>query len=123
MATKTSKPATLEQLLAKPPRTTTVEISVGEDKAAMRFRALGSKAYDDLAAAHPPTAKQKADGAVWNTDTFPPALIAAASLEPVISVEDAVKIWESPDWSRGELFDLFDQLLRLNQGGLGVPFT
>ncbi len=123
MAGKKLERATLEQLLAKPPRTVTVEVSVGDAKATMLFRALGSKEYDDLIAKHPPTKKDKDDGGVWNTETFPPALIAASSLDPKITDEESEKIWESPDWSRGELFDIFTRLVRLNQEGLDVPFT
>lgn len=115
--------ATLEQLLAKPPRTVSVEVSVGDAKASMLFRALGSKAYDDLIAEHPPSKKDKEDGGVWNSTTFPPALIAESSVEPKINGDEAMKIWESPDWSRGELYDVFTRLVRLNQEGLDVPFS
>lgn len=123
MVVKKSERVTLEQLLAKPPRTASVEVSVGETKATMLFRALGSKEYDDLIAEYPPTKKDKDDGGVWNSEAFPPALIAASSLDPKITLDEANKIWESPDWSRGELFDIFTRLVRLNQEGLDVPFT
>jgi len=115
--------ATLDQLLKKPPRTATVEVTVDGGKATMLFRALGAKAYDDLLAEHPPTKKDKEDGGVWNGDTFPPALIAASSMDPKISVEEATEVWTSPDWSRGELYDMFSRLVRLNQEGLDIPFT
>lgn len=115
--------ATLESLLKKTPRTVTVEVSLGADaKASMLFKALGSKAYDELIAEHPPTSADKKDGGVWNSETFPPALIAECSLEPRMSVEDAASLWKSEDWSRGELFDIFTRLVRLNQEGLDVPF-
>lgn len=115
--------ATLDQLLKKPPRTATVEVTVDGGKATMLFRALGAKAYDDLLAEHPPTKKDKEDGGVWNGETFPPALIAASSLDPKISADEATEVWTSPDWSRGELYDMFSRLVRLNQEGLDIPFT
>lgn len=117
------KRATLEQLLGKKPRTTTVDVTVGTDTLTLEFRALGAKAYDELMAAHPPTKEQKAEGQVWNPVTFPAALIAASSHDPTITPEQATELWTSPDWARGELWDMLARLVALNQEGLDVPFT
>lgn len=118
MAAKKPTRATLESLLTKPRRTK--ELSLGDST--ILFTALGSKAYDDLIAEHPPTKDQKSDGAVWNPDTFAPALVSACSVEPKIDNDSAVEVFASESWSRGELSDLFMAVVRLNAEGLDVPF-
>ena len=124
VATKKVERASLETLLSKPPRTKVIEVSLADDqKASILFRALGSKAYDDLMAAHPPTKQEKEDGAVWNSDTFPPALISACSVEPKIDEDSAKTIFTSEEWSRGELMDMFMKVVALNSEGINVPFT
>lgn len=121
--TKAAPKATIEQLLNKPSRQVTVDVTVDGGTAQMVFQALGAKDYDDLVAEFPPTKKDKDDGGVWDSEKFPPALIAASCLEPSLTREQAQQLWESPDWSRGELYDIFSRLVRLNQEGLDVPFT
>ncbi len=115
------KRATLDDLLEKARRTKVIDLS--ESGPTVKFQALGSKNYDDLIAAHPPTAKQKKDNGVWNPDTFAPALLAACSVEPEIPGDTAVQIWQSESWSRGELMDIFMALVELNAEGLNVPFS
>ena len=115
------KRATIEDLLEKARRTK--ELSLSENGPTVLFQAISSKAYDDLIAKHPPTAKQKRDNAAWNPDTFAPALIAACSKEPEIPEDTATGIWTSDAWSRGELMDLFMAVVELNSEGLNVPFT
>ena len=55
-----------------------------------RFRALPEKAYSDLVAAHP----SSTEGEAWDTDTFPPALVAASCIDPVMSEEDVAELWD-----------------------------
>ncbi len=115
------KRATVDDLLEKARRTK--ELSLSENGPTVLFQAISSKAYDDLIASNPPTAKQKRDNAAWNPDTFAPALIAACSVEPEITPDTAEGIWTSDSWSRGELMDLFSSVVELNAEGLNVPFT
>ena len=120
--------ATIDQLLKKPQRVRTIPLTIpGDDgapvKVNVRLRAIGSQAYDDLISKHPPTPKQKRDGATYNPDTFAPALVAACMTEPKIDLEDAQALWESEDWSRGELTELFLASVQINQAGLDIPFT
>lgn len=120
--------ATLTDLLKKPARTKEVTVRSVDDggnevELTIVFRSIGSRAYDALLTKHPATREQKKDGHSWNIDTFPPALIAASSSDPQISHEDAVQLWESDDWSSGELMGLFVAAMKLNGEGLDVPFT
>lgn len=124
VVTKKVERASLENLLKKPPRTRSVEVALADDqKVTILFKALGSKDYDDLMSAHPPTKQEKQDGAVWNAHTFPPALIAACSVAPKIDPESADAIFASSEWSRGELMDMFMKVVNLNSEGMNVPFT
>lgn len=93
-----------------------------EEEVFILFRAIGATAYDDLIAKHTPTAKQKLDGAVYNIDTFAPALIAACSVDPDLSYAEAKAIWDSEEWSRGEVMTLFGGCVELNNKGLNAPF-
>lgn len=123
-----SRPATFSDLLKKKRREATITVPTQDDdgnlvELTVRFRAIGSIEYDDLVAKHKPTPSQKAEGAVYNVDTFAPALIAAVSLEPKLTVEQATELYNSPEWSGGEMAGLFVGALRLCNSGLDVPFT
>lgn len=127
MAKKATR-ATLDDLLKKPARTREVTIRSADDSGAeieftVLFRSIGSKAYDALLSEHPPTAAQKKEGSPWNSDTFPPALIAACSSDPKISLEDAKRLFESDEWSGGEVAGLFTAAIKVNSEGLDIPFT
>lgn len=120
--------ATLDELLKKPARTKEVTLKLsGEDGSVhevfIRLKALGSQAYDDLLAEHPPTAEQKKEGSTYNADTFAPALIAACAVEPSMTTSEAKQIWTSDEWSRGEVTELFFACVEVCSKGLDVPFT
>lgn len=89
----------------------------------LTYQAIGAKAYDKLMAKHPPKAEQRVEGASFDIDTFAPALIAACSVEPEMSEEDAKSIWDSPEWSRGDLMVLFTKAVGLNNRGIDIPFN
>lgn len=83
----------------------------------IKLSALPPDEWEELVALHPPTPENLALGHQWNTDTFRPALLAAA-IGP-----------ESPDWdllakegriTAGELAGLFDAAVMLNVRGLSV---
>lgn len=123
-----SRPATMDDLFKKKRRVATITLPTTDDdnnlvELTLKFQAIGSVEYDNLVAQHKPTPQQAKDGAAYNVDTFAPALIAAVSLEPKLSVEDATAIYNNPDWSGGEVTGLFLGALRLCQAGLDVPFT
>lgn len=121
--------ATLDALLAKPRRIRDFHVEIpgpdGGEPVKMKLvgEALSGDAFDDLVAQHPPTKKQREDGFTWNTDTFLPALIAATLREPHLTYEQAKQLWDSEQWSSGELNSLANFCIRLSQEGLGVPFT
>lgn len=90
---------------------------------ALKYQAIGMREYDKLVSKHPPKPDQRAEGASFDMDTFAPALIAACSVEPELSLSDAKDIWNSPAWSRGDLMVLFRNAVELNNRGLDIPFS
>jgi hypothetical protein len=127
-ATSTRRPATFNDLLHKPARTKEVVLKVPDEggtiiEYVVTLRAIGSKGYDVLVGMHPPTAEQKKDGATYNPDSFGPALISACTVEPRMTPNEAKELWESEEWSRGEVMELFVAAVEVCSRGLDVPFT
>jgi len=123
-----SKRATLDQLVNKPRSTTEFSLYIangdGEtNEVTLKYQAIGMRAYDRLVAKHPPKPDQRAEGASFDMDTFAPALISACAVEPEISLDQAKSIWDSDDWSRGDVMVLFRNAVELNNRGLDIPFS
>lgn len=121
------RPATFDHLRKKKRRERVVPIPTVDDDGdevtlEFRMRAISSRQYDKLMADCPPTPKQKDDGAAYDVDRFAPALIAAVSLEPKLTVEEATELYTSDEWASGEIGGLFIEALRLCNQGLDVPF-
>ena len=122
------KRATIDQLINKPRSVTEFSIYLsdgngGSNELTLKYQAIGMREYDKLVGKHPPKPDQRADGASFDIDTFAPALIAACAGEPEISTAQAKEIWDSNDWSRGDVMVLFRQAVELNNRGLDVPFS
>jgi hypothetical protein len=49
-----------------------------------------------------------------NPDTYPPALWAACSYDPVVTYEDALAFWKDPNWSQADLQSIHDACLIAN---------
>jgi hypothetical protein len=124
-----SKRATLAMLKGKSRATTEFSLFLSNNgnstqtEVTMKFQAIGMREYDRLVSKYPPKPDQRVEGASFDIDTFAPALIAACSVEPQISSEEAQDIWDSPDWSRGDLMVLFRNAVDLNNRGLDIPFS
>lgn len=92
------------------------------------FRALGRKQLEDLERAHKVTKEQVSayreecrtlqvppnNPPNYNFETFPPALIAAAAQTPEITVEEATEMWNSEEFSKGELAAIFQAAWAVN---------
>jgi hypothetical protein len=123
-----SKRATLDMLKNKPRSTTEFTLFLsdgngGTTEATLKYQAIGMRAYDRLVSKHPPKPEQRAEGNSFDIDTFAPALIAACAVDPEISPSEAKEIWDSDDWSRGDVMVLFRNAVELNNRGLDVPFS
>ena len=89
-------------------------VEKAENTATFRFKGLSRDRYERLMNAHPPTKDQRARAAnlgipaLWNSDTFPPALVAACLVEPDDWTEDDVNaMWHDDNWNQAELNELF----------------
>lgn len=82
-----------------------------------KFQDIGRKKYDELVRDNRPTDEEKkeykdagGEGILqYSYLNFPPKLVAAASLEPKITLEEAEQIFE--EWSEGDLEYLFTTAL------------
>lgn len=125
---KRSKAATLDLLKGKKKAVERFSIYLpGDDgektEVELTFTAIGAVEYDKLVGKHPPKPEQRVDGAAFNMDTFGPALISRCCTDPEMSEDDANEIWQSPDWSRGDLMVLFRRAVELNSRGIDIPFS
>ena len=125
---ESDKRATLDQLINKPRSTSEFSLFLsdgngGTDEVTLKYQAIGMRAYDRLVGKHPPKAEQRAEGSSFDIDTFAPALIAACSVDPEITPAQAKQIWESEEWSRGDVMVLFRNAVELNNRGLDIPFN
>lgn len=93
---------------------------MGDNVAVFKFKSLGGKKFGKMREKYPPSddhvAYAKSKGLVldWNPDTFPPALLAACAVEPELTPEQAQELWESDEWSEGELNSLLEAALNAN---------
>lgn len=123
-----STEATFDLLMAKPRRSLSFDVTTqnadgDEVVLKMKYLAISGKAYDDLTAEHPPTAADKKAGSTYNVDTLAPALIAAVSSVPKLTIAQATSVYKSGDWSGGEVGNLFMNAVRVCNAGLDVPFS
>lgn len=128
-ATSTKKKvATFEDLRAKKRRRSSVEINLydedGEPETlSITIQAISSVEYDKMIAECPPTAVQRARNDVYNMDEFAPQLISACSINPKMTFEQVKELYESDEWSTGEIGNLFWACSNLCTAGMNIPFT
>jgi hypothetical protein len=123
-----SKRATLDILRSKKrlEKELSLLLPVGDGKTeevTLLFQSIGAQEWDRLIAKHPPTTEQRADGATSNMHTFAPALLSKVCTDPDLSEEEWKEIWNSPDWNRGEVVQLYLTAVELCSTGMDVPFS
>lgn len=122
-----SKRATFDLLKTKPRAereiTFSMDTAEGKEKVTFLFRAIGSVDYDRLLTKNQPTTEQRAEGASYNINTFAPAILSAVCAEPEMSASQWGEIWNSPDWNRGEIMQLFVSAIELCNQGMDIPFS
>ena len=93
-----------------------------------KFKALGRDVLEAMEKAYPVTREQledyratqkrmgrpATDPPTHDVDEFPPALIAASCVSPVIPLEKAKELWNSENWSKAELGALFQTAWAVN---------
>lgn len=101
---------------------------VAEESVTFVFKALGRKVVEVLMKKHRPTASQVAEfqeiledqglpkqTLQFNEDTFPPALLSACCVTPKMTTEEAQALWDSENFSRGDLSAMFQSAWNINQ--------
>lgn len=123
-----SKRATFEMLKSKPRAEREVTFVMNADtddekEFTMMFQAIGATDYDKLITKNPPTTEQKADGSSYNINTFGPSLLARTVVDPDMDFKQWSEIWNSEDWNRGEILQIFLTATELCNRTLDVPPT
>lgn len=72
-----------------------IEDEIEQSVRVFTLEARTTREWSDLLAAHPPTKDQAKDGHIANPDTFGPAALAACAVDPVVTVEQAVRMRET----------------------------
>lgn len=110
-----AKRATFASLKNKKAAQSEFSMALGEDgeQLSFLFRAVGATAYDALLDKCSPTKEQIAQGMSYDQNKFAPKLLAAVCQEPVMDEEEWRLIWQSDEWSRGEVAELFGRAVNL----------
>lgn len=78
-----------------------------------KFRALSRLEYQEVVDRNEPSpedeeaAAKRGSMALWNSDTFPPDLVATALQSPRLTTDQVNTIWSAKQWSAGDLNALF----------------
>jgi hypothetical protein len=94
-----------------------VHAQVREAEEPFLLRYIGDKAYSDLVAAHPSDNDQEA----FDSESFPRALVAASCVQPVMTEEQVVALFEVIN--EGEIKKLFDAAWDVHNSSDVVPFS
>jgi hypothetical protein len=116
---------TFDLLLNKPRARQEISFRLkpGEEPYTVLLVAISGPEYEEIVTKHPPTQAQRAEGGTYDPDRFAPELLSKVCAEPALSVAQWAQIWKSPDWSRGEVGDLFFAAVGLCNRGLDVGPT
>lgn len=81
------------------------------------LRYIGDRAYSDLVAAHP----SEKDDELFDSETFPRALIAASCADPVMTEDQVAELFEVIN--EGQIKTLFDAAWDVHHSADVVPFS
>jgi hypothetical protein len=95
----------------------TVHEQVRATEEPFTLRYIGDRAYSDLLAAHPSDNDQEA----FNSVTFPRALVAASCVQPEMSEEQVIELFEVIN--EGEIKRLFDAAWDVHNSSEVIPFS
>ena len=99
-----------------------VEARMREASQRFVFRSIGGVASSDLLAAHPsPKGDDGEDLYAFDPKTYPAALVAAASVDPVISVEEAEQLFDLLNLDQRN--KLFNAAYTANNRSVDVPIS
>lgn len=112
-----------DKILSKKSTVRPVKVVINGEDEEFLVKALPERMVRELRISHPPiSAEDKKANSPWNTETFPPAFMAVAIQEPKLSEAEWGEIWNSDEWSLGEVRDLWDSVWQITGDGFDVPF-
>lgn len=85
------------------------------------FGEIGRYEYEKLLRRYPAKGADKASDMVWDPEEFPPALMAATSVDPKLSLADATKLFRQ--LPRGDAGRLFNAALSAQFGPGDLPLA
>lgn len=88
-----------------------------ENLVTFRFHFIGRKAWSDLKAAHPGRNSDE----LWNPETMAPALVAAAAVEPEMTLADVEALFEVIN--AGQSAELWAAAYGAQVGETKIPFS
>lgn len=97
-----------------------LQAEVRASKFVFKFRSLGDKPWADLLAKYPPR-EGKENAEIFNPDTFPAPLIAAACVDPEMSQDQVKELFELMTTDQRQM--LFNTAFGANIRGVSVPFS
>ncbi len=89
------------------------------------FKAIGAPNYDALLLLpeNQPSEELKKQGADFDPDHFPAAIVAASCIDPEMTLEEALTIYNDPAWNGAELQKLFFGALEVNTELADIPLS
>lgn len=99
-----------------------LQAQMEDDKVTFVFRDPGRQKFDALVDAHPPTEKERKELQFqWHPDDFVPALLALCAVDPKLSQQESIEIYN--EWGRGDVEALFSAALQACLEQASIPFT
>lgn len=108
--------------LNKKPDFKKIPLTVNGEEVTLVVKPIKEVTLREIRAENPPSKYDKERNLLYNSLSFPPALMAHAAVEPKLSKEEWEEIWESDAWSAGELRDLFELTLEASLKGFDISF-
>ena len=98
-----------------------IEQKMRDTQQTFTFKSIGDKASSDLLAKHPSPQNDKGeDKYAFDPNTYPVALVAVASVDPLMSLEDAEALFDILNLAQRN--QLFNAAFSANSRGLDLPF-
>jgi hypothetical protein len=99
-----------------------IEATIAESRVAFTFQAIGRANYGKLLDEWKPREGNPTDKDVgFNTDEFPPRLLALSAVDPAMTLLQAQEVWDS--WSDAETTKLVLTAIKANRESVDIPFT
>lgn len=92
---------------------------IAESSFDFTFEAISRHEYQRLIDAHPPTDEHRANGLIFNADTFPPALVARCAVEPRVTPTQAAQLMDT--LSESQFTKLWNAAAAVNIGDDTAP--